>query len=105
MEKLDLVKVGEDGQAYFDFDSLALITSSEFVAEIKDYLERYEEASIFSVIQNKWNDVEVLISNFGRVALFEYSAPIGSIHITYFHHEKLQRIANAMGGFEVTRNV
>lgn len=40
VENLEMIRVGENGQLFIDFDALEAITSTEFVEQIKRDIER-----------------------------------------------------------------
>ncbi|MGG3781579.1 hypothetical protein [Schinkia azotoformans] len=75
MENLEMIKVAENGQMFIDFNALELITSAEFVLEIKDDLEIYEsiERAIDNIeIEILENSVSVFVKIATRITVYTY---------------------------------
>ncbi len=49
MKNLELVVFDEKGQGTFNFEALELVTSKEFVKEIKFFLEGYKDTSKYTI--------------------------------------------------------
>ena len=111
MEELNLMKMDDAGQLYFDFDSLESLTSAEFVCAVVSFMERQnitnsnsvskKECEIKSVIKAKYY-LECVVHTGYLLAVYGSEFDTSEFDVHYFTLSDLGVYASAFG-YEIVR--
>lgn len=92
-----VVNFEENGQGFWDFDSLEAITSLEFVNQIKFDIEQYSaDKDVFVQIDKLETYVNVVVVLYNKVLTFRYHFYNGTYYTGMIFRHELERINSAV---------